>query len=151
MAVGDARRQSVGNALREGADAGIFRRAGPLKGQRHIGVGCVKIEGGEMGGDGVGQRGGIDDLIHLKVRLEHLQVAARQDLARRRDAACIAAELHAVFRSAQSGGADAFAGRQQRCIEGAGLGPLAQRRAKAPAKIGKVAAFAFIDIFGDAA
>src|SRR5258708_15767150 len=56
----------------------------------------------------------IDDLVADIGGWQNLQIPSRQKLSGLGDVAGIAAELHAVFRSPKSGGADAFARRAQR-------------------------------------
>ena len=84
-------------------------------------------------------------------RLQHLQIAPRQQRARIGDGAGVAGKLHAVFGGAERGGADAFAGRQQRPGQRAGVEPLAQRVAEPAAHVAEVAVLAAVDVFADAA
>ena len=84
-------------------------------------------------------------------RLQHLQIAARQQRAGIGDGAGVAGKLHAVFRGAERGGADAFAGRQQRPGQGAGVEALAHRVAEPAAHVAEVAVLAAVDVFADAA
>ena len=98
-----------------------------------------------------GELVGIDGLAALKRRLQHLKIAPRQQRAGRRDVAGIAGELHAVFGSAERGGADAFARRQHRPAERATVDTLADGAAEPRAHVAEIAVLALIDVFGDAA
>ena len=104
-----------------------------------------------MAADRVGERLRVDDLLALKRRLDDLQIAPRQQPARIGDVAGVAAELHAVGRSAQRGGADAFAGRQQRPGQRAGIDAPAYGVAEPASHVAEIARLAPIDEFADAA
>ena len=94
---------------------------------------------------------GVDRLLADIGRLQHLEIAPRQQRAGIGDGAGVAGKLHAVFGGAERGGADAFAGRQQRPGQGAGVEPLAQRLAEPAAHVAEVAVLAAVDVFADAA
>ena len=94
----------------------------------------------------------VDRLAAHVGRLQHLQVAARQQRRRVGDVAGVAGELHAVFGRAERGRADAFAGRQQRPRQRAARRCGARiacpsRRPMSP----KSRVLAAIDVFADAA
>ena len=71
--------------------------------------------------DRLGKRRRVDHLTAFIGRLQHLQVPPRQQLARLGNVAGIAGELDAVFGGAERRRADAFAGRQHRPRQGAGI------------------------------
>src|SRR5262245_43666864 len=100
--------KSVPDAFREGRNALIRGRPLPAQSERHLTLAFDQIEGGEVRLDCLGKRGRIDDVLALVGRLQHLQIPPRQQLTWLRDVARIARELHAVFRSPQRSGTDAF-------------------------------------------
>src|SRR4029077_20422461 len=93
----------------------------PAQRQRHLALAFDQVEGGEMRADCLSEPLRVDHLLALISRLQHLQIAPRQELAGFGDVAGIAAELHAVFGGAERGGADALAGWQQRPRQRAGI------------------------------
>ena len=109
------------------------------------------VERRHVAADRGGELFRIDRLLADKRRQQHLQVAARQQHAGRRDVAGIAGELHAVFGSAERGGADAFARRQHRPWKRALRDALADGAAEPRAHVAEIALLALIDVFGDAA
>ena len=109
------------------------------------------VERRDVAADRRGELVGIDGLLADERRLQHLQIAPRQQRAGRRDVAGIAGELHAVFGGAERGGADAFAGRQHRPGQRARVDALADGAAEPRAHVAEIAALALVDVFGDAA
>ena len=93
----------------------------------------------------------VDGLIADERRLQHLQIAPRQQYAGVGDGRGVAGELHAVFRGAKRGGADAFAGRQQRPGQGAGVESPPERVPEPASHVAEVAILAAVDVFADAA
>ena len=139
------------DALREGEDALVRGRATPAQGKRDVGFAIDQVERGEVRADRGRELVGIDRLFADIGRLQHLQIAPRQQRARIGDGAGVPGELHAVFGSTERGRTDALAGGKQRPRQRAGVEPLAQRLAEAAAHVAEIAILAAIDVFGDAA
>src|SRR3954466_16033262 len=104
--------ETAADAVGEGGNALVGRRAEPAQRQRHLALAFDQIEGGEMRADGRGELVRLDHLLAHVRGLQHLQIAARKQHARFRDIAGVAAELYAVFGRPERGGADALTGRQ---------------------------------------
>src|SRR4051812_474168 len=75
------------NAFREGRNAFIGRRPLPAQSESHLALAFDQVEAGEVRLDRLGERCGIDDVLALEARLQHLQVPPRQQLARLRNVA----------------------------------------------------------------
>src|SRR5260221_8547023 len=147
----DRARQAELDRLRESREALERRLGAQAKRERHLGVALGHVERSKLLWDGGRHRRGFQGPLEAYRWLQHLQVFPRQELAGLRYVDRIAGELHAVFGGAESGGADALAGRQQLPGELLLLDLAAQRHAEAPAKVAEVAVLAAIDVLRDAA
>ena len=128
------------------------RRPAPAQRHGHVLLAFDQIVCGEglaqCSGHGLGVHRRLAE--HLRQR-HHLQVLARQQHTRLADEGGVAAELHAVLAGAEHGGADAFACRQHRPGQGAGIQALAQGFAEEFSKIAEVSRLAAVDVFADTA
>src|SRR5262249_6574244 len=105
----DVERQALGNplcepapdALGEGGEPRIRRWTAPTYRERKVAVGALKVERSDVITDRAGKFVRIDPLGTDNRRQQHLEIAARQYLARRGNVAGIAGKLHAVFGSAE--------------------------------------------------
>ena len=147
----DGLRHAAHDALGKREDALVRRRAKPAQRQRDLGLAFDEVESGEMPANRRRELVGIDCFLADIGRLQHLQIAPRQERAGIGDGAGVAGKLHAVFGSAQRRGADAFAGRQQRPGQRAGVEALAHRVAEPASHVAEVAVLAAVDVFADAA
>ena len=145
----DAVGEPAPDALGEGGEAIV----GGMPGQRKASAtsrSSADVEGDEMGADRPGELSGSMS-SRCERRLQHLQIAPRQQHAGRRDVARVAGELHAVFRGAERGGADAFARRQQRPGQRARSDASRGWRGPAAPMSPKSRVSRSVDVFGDAA
>src|SRR5260370_12655679 len=149
--LGDALGEPALDAFSESGEPLIRRRSAPAQGERDVVLGIDDIERNHVITDRARQLVGIDRLSADKRRQQYLQIAPRQQFARRRNVAGIAGQLHAVFRGAEGGRANTFAGREHRPRQVPLLDTRANGPAKAPAKIAEVAILTLVDVFGDAA
>src|SRR5260370_21528681 len=99
-----------------------------------------------MGADLFGEPVRIDDLVADIGGLQNLQIPSRQKLSGLGDVAGIAAELHAVFRSPKSGGADAFARRAQRPWPRTRIDTRSNGAAQPASHVAEVALLAALDV-----
>ena len=106
----DGARERRDHAFGKGMQPCERRLAAPAESERHLGLPLDHVEGGEMLADRRGNLARIESARQVNVRLHHLQVLARQKLARLRHVHRVAGELHAVLGGAERGGADALAG-----------------------------------------
>ena len=109
------------------------------------------VEGLEVAADGRGELVGVDRAIEAHRGLEHLQVPARQQLARLRDVHRVTGELDAVFRRTERSRADALPRRQEPPRQAPFVDAPAQRHPEAPAHIVEIALFAAVNVLADAA
>src|SRR5688500_19719628 len=116
------------------------------KGDHELARAVNQNEAEKVMSNGGGDVGGIHRPGELEARANHLQVFSRQQIARARDVNRIAGQLHAVFRSAQRGGANALAGGKQRQREAAGIESIANGAPEAAAQIAEVALLAVVDV-----
>ena len=123
----------------------------PAEGERDLAGALGQIEGFEMLSDCMGERIRVDVVGAGEIRLQDLEVALRQERLRVGDVDGVAAELDGIFRRAEGGGADAFAGREQRPGQGAAVELLAQRFSEQAAEVAEIARLAAVDELGDAA
>src|SRR5262249_49487665 len=97
QALGDQRREAALDAVGKSKDAFMGRRALPAERERELTLAIRYVERGEMAADRRGKLFRVDDLLAHIWRLQHLQIAPRQQRGRARDVARVAAELHAVL------------------------------------------------------
>src|SRR5512141_552695 len=90
-------------------------------------------------------------MVQMQRRLQHLQVAPRQELARLRHEHRVARKLHAVLGSAESRGADALAGGQQPPGQAPRLQSLLKGETQTAPEVAEVARLALVEVFADAA
>ena len=101
--------------------------------------------------DRLRERSGSTVSLGNERRLHDLQIAARQQRAGIGNGAGVAGKLHAVFGGAERGGANAFAGRQQRPWERAVSMRAGSRGRACRPRSPKSRSSRSIDIFADAA
>ena len=141
----------MADAFGERRDALVRRRTLPAQRKRDLALALDQVEGGEVGADRLGKRSRVNLLFADEGRLQHLEIAPRQELARLGNIAGIAGELHAVLRGTERSSADTFAGRQERPRQRAGIDADADRASEPAAHVAEVAGLAAVDIFADAA
>ena len=122
----------------------------PRPGRRHRPIAVVRIGAGERVPDRRGNGLRINVRAEIERTGEHRQVVERQP-RRIADRDGVAAQLHRELRGADHGGADALAGVPHGCADAMIGERMAQRVRQIEAEIVEPAAFAAVEIFGDAA